>query len=472
MFASVADAGTTIVALPTIAGYFGTDLPTTQWVVIAYALTISALVVPLGRVSDVLGRKRIYLAGFAVFSGAAVAAAMSPTVTALIIFRVLMGLGAAMTQGCSMAMMIAAFPDNERGKALGLQMSAVGTGSVAGPALGGVIVTALGWRAVFLFTGTLGIASIVAASLVLRPASATLSTDRSFDWGGGVLSAAILVVFLLAMSNAPKIGWTSAPIVLALTCVAILLSLFVWWERRVRAPMLNLSLFGKRQFSVGVITRFITFLGLSSAVYLLPFYVQSVLGYSARAYGLIAVPAALCTIVVAPISGRLSDRYGWRKLTISGLGLSAVGLLLLSSLTSRSAVAFLIGGWVVQRLGHGTFTAPNNSSVLAVVDKSEHGVVAGLLNMVRNTGNVIGTGLATTIVTATIVARGLPPTLGAAREQSAGVVDAFLAGMKVACVLPAILVCLGVLLYLILWDRPENRRTGEESSCPSRSTTK
>lgn len=168
MFTSVADAGSTIVALPTIAAYFGTDLPTTQWVVVAYLLTISALLVPMGRLSDIVGRKRIYITGFFIFSSGALFAALSASVVILILSRILMGIGAAMTQGPSMAIMISAFPEDERGKALGLQMSAVGTGAVAGPALGGIIVSAFGWRGIYFATSALGLVPALAVTLILQ----------------------------------------------------------------------------------------------------------------------------------------------------------------------------------------------------------------------------------------------------------------------------------------------------------------
>lgn len=169
MFTSVADAGSTIVALPTIASYFSADLPTTQWIVVAYLLTISALLVPIGLLSDMLGRKRIFVSGVFIFSAGAFFAAISVSVTTLILSRIVMGIGAAMSQGPSMAIMISSFPQEERGKALGLQMSAVGSGAVAGPALGGLIISAFGWRGIFFATSILGLVSAAAITFILQP---------------------------------------------------------------------------------------------------------------------------------------------------------------------------------------------------------------------------------------------------------------------------------------------------------------
>ena len=157
------------VALSTIADHFETDLPTAQWVIIAYALTISALLLPMGRLSNLVGRRRVYMAGFGLFVAGAVLSALATSVFGLLAPRALMGVGAAMTQATAMAIVISAFPVSERGKALGLQMSAVGSGAMAGPALGGMIVSLVGWRGVFVVTAILGTVAMVAAYYLLRP---------------------------------------------------------------------------------------------------------------------------------------------------------------------------------------------------------------------------------------------------------------------------------------------------------------
>ena len=452
MFTTVTDAGSTIVALPTIAGQFSTDLPTTQWIVNAYALTISALLVPLGRLSDIMGRKRIYIAGFSIFSGGALLAGFSINILTLILSRVLMGIGAAMTQGSSMAIMISAFPPHERGKALGLQMSAVGSGAVAGPALGGVVVSAFGWRGIFFGISILGLLSATAATLILQPDVKEKGSEKPpFDWLGAAFSAGFLVLFLLGMSNGPKIGWT-APFVLGpFFGAALLLGLFIWWELRISAPMLDIRYFKERIFSIGVISRFLMFMGMAAVRYLPPFYFQSILGYSARSYGLIAIPASVATIAISPLAGRLSDRYGWKRFAVGGLIISIAGLILLAFVSVESSLLFVIGVWVLQMTGHAAFTAPNNASVLSVVDREKFGVIASFVNMVRNAGNVTGTALTTAIITSVLVINGLPPTLEsvnvAADTYTANV---FCRGMSVAFIVPAALISIALLLNLFL----------------------
>jgi EmrB/QacA subfamily drug resistance transporter len=456
LFTSVADAGSTIVALPTIADHFDIDLPATQWVVVAYLLTITALLLPMGRVADIVGRKRVYVAGFTIFTAGAVFAGLSTDILMLVLSRVLMGIGSAMTQGPSMAMLISAFPGAERGKALGLQMSAVGTGGVAGPALGGVIVGVFGWRGVFFATASLGVLTILAGMLVLRSSqSAQNARMSSFDWVGAAMSAGIVVSFLLGMSNGPSVGWTSPFIFAAWAATVVLLIGFVWWELRTATPMLDVRLFRKGIFSIGVATRFIAFVGMSSVRYLMPFYVQSVMGYSPRFFGLIAIPAAVCTIVLGPLSGRLSDRYGWKKFVVGGLLLSAIGLFALASLSIESIIIIVIGAWVLQSIGTGVFGAPNSSSVLSTVERGSYGVVASSLNMVRNAGNVTGTALATAIVTFIMVSQGLSPKLDSVAAGNAPeVLRTFVSGMRIVYIVTGGLIGLGALVSYLSKGQP------------------
>ena len=190
LFASVADFGSVAVALPSIAEYFRTDLPTAQWVAIGYALTISALLLPMGRLADIVGLKRIYVIGFSLYVLGAGLSGSSTHVSYLILFRIIQGVGSAMTQGSSIAMLISAFPTSERGRALGLLISVVGVGAIVGPVLGGIIVDVLGWRWVFFTSSVLGAISTVVAVVILmeNPRIKALKLS-SFDWLGATLSA-------------------------------------------------------------------------------------------------------------------------------------------------------------------------------------------------------------------------------------------------------------------------------------------
>ena len=455
LFSSVADNGSVVVALPTIADHFNTDLPTTQWVVIAYALTISALLLPMGRLSDMVGRKGVYLLGFGTFTLGAVLAGTSTSAEWLIFARVIMGTGAAMTQGTSMAMLISSFPEKERGKALGLQISVVGTGGVAGPAMGGFIVGALGWRGVFWVTAILGILAILAAQIVLdRKLTSSSESKTRFDWMGATLSTCSMVAFLLTVSNGHRVGWGSPTIVLGLVAVVALVATFIWWELRTETPLIDLRLFGRKLFAFGVAASFISFIGMSSVRFLMPFYLQVVQGYSPQEMGLIIVPAAVTLIVIGPLGGRLSDRYGWRTFNVVGLALSATGLFLLSRANEDSALPLIIGAMVLQSGGLGIFNPPNNSSILSTVDAGRYGVVSGLLNLVRNSGNVTGIAIVTAIVTAVMASKGLPPTLAAVSDSpDSKVASGFTSGLQTAYFVMGSLVLVGIALSFFKGDR-------------------
>ena len=286
----------TTIALPTIARHFDTDLATVQWVVIAEALTISALLLPIGRLADMLGRKRVYIAGILVFTVGSALAGMSDLITVLIIFKVVQGLGAAMSQGTAMAMITSTFPSAERGKGLGTHASVVGAGGVIGPVMGGLLVSAVGWRWVFFINVPLGILAAISALLIMdsRLMRQQQNQRLAYDWLGAVLSTAFLVTFLLTVTNGSKVGWTSPTIVVAALTFLVFLSIFIWWELRAPTPMLDLRLFSRWVFSIGVSSAFISFLGVSSSRFLLPFYLQAALGYSPAQIGLITASTIPC----------------------------------------------------------------------------------------------------------------------------------------------------------------------------------
>ena len=451
LFTSVVDYGTVAVALPTIAEHFDSEFPTVQWIMVGYNLTISALLLPMGRLSDIIGRKQVYVTGLVLFVLGAALAGFSTDIIILILSRVLMGCGAAMAEGTGMAMMVSVFSGNERGKALGSYMSVVGLGAISGPAIGGLLVGIWDWPSVFFFNVPLGILAIAASLIILDNRRLVEGQVRDrFDWLGATLSATALITLLLAATNGPRMGWGAPIIIAGEAAFLVLLGVFIWWELRTPTPMLDLRLFKRRTFSMGISAGFISFLGLSSVRYLVPFYLQIVLNYSPSKIGLILAPNAIAMIVIGPLSGRLSDRYGWRKLNVGGLLISAAGMFLLARVTENSSLDLVLAGMLLQSCGLGFFNSPNSSSILSVVERQRYGVVTALLNLMRNSAQVMGIAVATAIVTATMASMGYAASLDAVSDAP----GAFTTGFRIVCLAMASLMLVGVVISIVKGGRP------------------
>ena len=460
-FMSVVDHGSVVVALPRIESHFRSDLPTVQWVVVGHALMISVLLLPMGRLADIMGRKQVYISGFVIFVLAAALAGFSTHLSMLIFAKVVQGAGSAMIQANGMAIIASVFPGSERGKALGSHLSVVGTGLIAGPALGGLLVSALDWRWVFFVNVPVGIVAIAIAIKILgqrRFAQDPREGGGSrFDLLGAALSGGALLAFLLAITNGNRASWGSAPIVAGLLLSAALLAAFVWWELRTPSPMLELRLFRRRLFALGVAAGWLSFLGTSSVLFMMPFYLQKVLGYSVWEAGLVVIPGAICMTIMGPISGRLSDRFGWRRFNVAGLALSATALFILSTrLTETSSLGLVIPVLMLLSCGTGIFQSPNHSSILSAVERSRYGVVSAVTQLVRNSANVTSIALATAVVVATMASMGFEPSLDAVSvEGGSEVAHAFVSGLHRAFMVFGSILVLGMVISFVKGERAE-----------------
>ena len=434
-FVSALDQTSVNVALPSIANHFGSTLPAVQWVALGYVLTTGALLMPMGRLSDLVGRKRVYTLGFTIFTLAAVLTAISPLLISVVFFKVLQGVGAAMVQATAMAMVTATFPSEERGRIIGLYLSIVGIGAIVGPIVGGLVVDLLGWRYIFFLGLPFGIASIITGLVFLEDDRESLKARRSssdrFDWIGAALSSGGLALFLLVITNGHRIGWRSPPVVLGLVAVVALFASFIWWQNRTPQPMLAMQLFRQRTFALGSAASFLSFLAGMSVFFLMPFYLQGVLGYTAGQSGLIIAPTAAFFALAGPISGRLSDKYGFRQFAVLGVFISLMSMVLLSRLNENSSIELVITALAMQGLGLGIFFSPNASSVLSTVEPERFGIATAFLNMNRNASNLVGVALATTVVTAVMASQGFEPSLeGITSATSSDVQAAFTLGLQ------------------------------------------
>lgn len=452
-FMATLDASIVNVSLPAILQDFHTDLPTIEWVILAYLLAITALLLTFGRLADIWGRKKVYTLGFAIFTTGSLLCGLAGSPRQLILARVFQAIGAAMLQANGLAITGAVFPREERGRALGINGAVVATGFTIGPTIGGILVSAFSWRAIFLVNLPIGLVGIALALLILEERRISFQAGgdaaRRFDLAGAVVVSVALVTLLLGLNQGQDRGWGS-PFILGLLATAVVsFALFLAIERRVAAPLISLALFRIRGFSIGSLAALLSFLALSANGFLMPFFLQLILGYDPARAGLLLTPTSLAQAVVAPVSGWLSDRFGARLLSSVGLAITSVALFLLGQLTAGAHYASVIAYLVLLGLGSGIFNSPNTSEVLGSIPRERYGVAAGFLSMVRNSGQVIGVALAGALLLSQFAPGPGHAGLGTLGTSAPGALAgplraAFLAGFQRAYLVAALLALSGV----------------------------
>lgn len=377
------------IALPTIARDFEASLPELEWAVIAYSLTMIGLVPTLGRLSDVLGRKRLYLLGLVTFGAASILAGRSERIQMLIAARVVQAVGGALITSNTLAILTDVFPAGKRGVAMGLQSILIGGGAAIGPVLGGFLVTSFGWQAIFWVNVPVSLVASTVAARVL-PAQHARDAAQAIDWGGAALLLVGLVSLLTGVTRGPQWGWGSLQVVGAALGGVVVLGAFAWRQRVARAPIVRPALFRIRAFASGQAAGFLGTMSLVTMVFTLPFYWQGLRGETAQATGLFMLPIPLGIMCLSPVAGRLSDKLGARGLATFGLTLVASGAWLLSRVDAETPVADVLWRVAVVGVGLGCFLAPNNSAIMSAVPEGERGVASGLLALFRFLGQSSG----------------------------------------------------------------------------------
>lgn len=414
------------IALPSIAAQFGERLAAVGWVTTAYLLTTASLLLTMGRLGDVWGLRRLYVAGLAIFGVGSLACVFAPSLALLIAARVLQAVGASMIFAAGPALIAKTFPANRRGWALGYISLAVSLGLTIGPALGGLLVGTFGWPSIFIINLPL---TLFAGIVAWRLLPDECPDSEPFDIPGAVLGSAALLALLVGLGRADEAGFL-APVVLAGVGFALLLGFaFVAWERRVAAPMVDLAIFSSRAFSTGVSAAALSYLALLSVTFTMPFYLMRIRGLDPRLAGLLLTATPIAMALVAPTAGRLSDRHGSRSLATAGIGVLATGLLAASFLGATSPVWAVPVALVMIGAGMALFQTPNTAAILRAVPRTRVGIGSAFVAEARNVGMAVGIALAAAIVGARMGATGLPSGAGAVDGQ---VATAFTAGMAAA----------------------------------------
>ena len=391
IFLATIDSSIVNVALPTLVRELNTDFPTVQWVVLGYLLGLTALMLSVGRLADIRGKKQLYTAGFVIFTIGSVLCGLSPTIYALIIFRILQSIGAAMILALGSAIVTESFPPEERGRALGLSGTAVSLGIVVGPTLGGLLIGALSWRWIFFVNLPVGIIGTIMAIRYI-PALQPRGGQRFDFWGSFTLVGGLLCL-LLALTWGQNVGFGSPRILLLFLGALLFLLGFLYIEAHTQDPIIDLSMFKIEKFSVGLVTGFITFFVIAGVILLMPFYLENALGYDTREVGLLLAIVPISMGVIAPIAGSVSDRFGTRPITVLGLFILLIGYIGLTTLSINTQAWQYILLFLPIGLGMGIFQSPNNSAIMGSAPKDRLGVVSGILAITRTLGQTTGIAL-------------------------------------------------------------------------------
>lgn len=451
------DASIVNISLPSIAHSF--DVPLTgevEWVINAYLVAIALVLLTVGRLSDMIGRKPIFVAGLVVFTVGSMGCGAAPSLRWLLAARAFQGFGASLIFAVNIAMITHSFPNRDRGRALGYNAILVALGVSIGPTAGGFLTQHLSWRWIFYVNVPVGVVATLAALRVLR--EPRHREQVRFDPAGAVLLGVGLAGVTLGLSFGQEWGWLSVP-----TCASLLggiaaLVAVPIVERRAAAPVLDAALLRRRVFAMSLVSFVLCMLALFAVSFLMPFYLEELRGLDVQQSGLLLTPLSLTLAVVAPISGWLSDRFGSRWLSPIGLAVACAGLVLLSRLDASSPYVAVIASLAVTGAGQGMFSAPNTRTLMSAALAHEQGVASGVLA----TGRVLGQTLSVALSGAVFAARGgvaagqqlvalrdrVPP------EALAPLHRTFLGGLRAAFLVCAAVSAVGVFTALVRGEPP------------------
>ncbi|MFF4572200.1 DHA2 family efflux MFS transporter permease subunit [Streptomyces sp. NPDC001410] len=442
-------------ALPSIRGDLGGALDDLEWTVSAYTLTFAVLLMFGAALGDRFGRRRLFLAGLTVFTGASAAAAMAPGIDSLIAARAVQGVGAAVMMPLTLTLLTAAVPAAKRGMAYGIWGAVNGLAVASGPLIGGSLTEHISWHWIFWLNVPLGVALLPLARLRLAESH---GAGARLDLPGTLLVSGGLFGIVYGLVRGPVDGWTGSLVLTGLIAGAALLAGFVYHGSHNKHPMLPMRLFRSRAFSGINAASLLMFLGMFGSIFLLSQYMQGVLGYSPTEAGLRMLPWTGMPMLVAPIAGILSDRIGGRPVVATGLFLQAAGLGYLASVaTADVSYAAQLPGLIISGIGMALFFAPASNLVMSSVLPTEQGIASGANNALREVGGALGIAVMSSIFSAQ------------GGYESA---QAFVDGLRPALVVGAAVVALaGVAALLIPTRRRTVLATGTTEPAPVLETT-
>lgn len=445
LFLGAIDGSIVNIALPTLVREFQTTFPTIQWVVLSFLLGMTTLMLSVGRLADMIGTKRIFTAGLALFTTASALCGLSPTVYALIAFRLLQSVGAAMVVALGIAIITETWPPEERGMAIGVAGGTVSLGIVVGPTLGGLLIATLGWRAIFYVNVPLGAIAIL---MVLRhvPDLRPTRSGETFDYLGAFVIGGGLLALSLALTVGQNVGFGDVRILTLLGMALVAGIAFVLIEQRAHHPMLDLSLFRVPQFSLNLLTGLLTFVAIAGIIFLLPFYLELALGLPVAQIGLFLAIVPVILAVMGPLAGSLSDRFGTRPVSVIGLAFIVIGYLASSTLRTDTTPLGFVLRMLPLGIGMGTFQSPNNSAIMGSAPRPRLGVASGTLSMTRTLGQTTGVA-----VLGAVFASRIKHYAAAEVDVASASAGALVSALQDQFHLAALLILFGLIVALMTW---------------------
>ncbi|MEW6455816.1 MAG: MFS transporter [Acidobacteriota bacterium] len=381
------------IALPSIGREFATDAVLLSWVATSYLLAAAMFLVPFGRIADIYGRKRIFTYGILIYSISSILSALSPSATALISFRVFQGIGGAMIFGTGVAILTSVFPVEERGKALGINVSSVYLGLTLGPFLGGFLTQHFGWRSIFIVNGFLGLIAIAFVFWKLQGEWAEAKGEK-FDFTGSIIYGLTLIMIMNGFSRLPR---RSGAWLILIGFFGVLA--FVKWEMKVERPVVDMNLFRNNTvFALSNLAALINYSATFAVGFLLSLYLQYIKGLSPQNSGLILASQPIVMAVFSPFAGRLSDKIEPRIVASTGMMVTAGGLSLFTVLNEKTTLGFIVFSLILLGFGFALFSSPNTNAVMSSVERKFYGVASGMLGTMRLTGQMLSMGIAMLIL--------------------------------------------------------------------------
>lgn len=403
-FMSALDSSVVNIATPVIKNYFNVSLGSVEWVVTVYLLVVTSVLLFFGRLSDMLGHKKIYLTGFAVFTVGSLLCALSSSIEMLIVLRAVQALGAAMMYSCNSAIVTANVPENKRGKSFSVLAIAVAVALCTGPILGGTLTGLFGWQSIFFINIPVGIAGLIIGSKYIPADEKKLSVPQ--DYFGNIMAFAALLLILLPLDQLSE-GMNIYVFAALLAAGIAIIPLFILHEKKAEHPMLNLKLFGNRVFSASIAAACLNYTAQFIMVFLAPFYLQDIRMFTPAQTGLLYMPMPIATLLIAPLSGALSDRIDTRFLSSAGMAFMAAGIIMLSFLGNATSDLYIIISMALCGIGTGMFQTPNNTALMGSAPSGNRGVASGMLSIARNLGMVMGVSLSGVLFTS-VSGQGIP----------------------------------------------------------------